>query len=53
MFYILGYTEALCWLAFPLFLAVWCALAGAGRPTYCSRAPARVPVRQSVRRYDI
>jgi len=53
MFYLLGYIEALCWLALPLFLVVWCALACAGRAAYWSSAPARVSVRRSVRRYEI
>jgi len=45
MTYLLEYTHILCWLAFSIFLAVWCALAWNGStgsshcaPVYIRRA---------------
>jgi hypothetical protein len=53
MFYALAYIEALYWLAFPLFLVVWCALAWSGRSDSFRCTPTRVRVTCSTRRYDI
>ena len=53
MFYLLAYIEMFYWLAFPLFLALWCALAWAGRTAHATSLPIRVQARQPVRRYEI
>jgi hypothetical protein len=53
MTYLLGYTEALSWLAIPLSFAAWCVLARGGWQRRASSAPARVPGRRSVRGYHI
>ena len=43
MLYLLAYIESFQWIAFVLFLVVWCALAWNGRSTQHSSAPVRVP----------
>jgi len=40
--YLVAYAQAFYWLAFPLFLAVWCALASTGHGNHLSAAPVRV-----------
>jgi hypothetical protein len=52
MLSVLAYLQAFSWLAFPLFLAVWCALASSGRHDSFSCAPVRVRETSfAVRRY--
>jgi hypothetical protein len=53
MFYALAYIEALYWLAFPLFLVIWCALACSGSGDSFRCRPADVRVTCSPRRYEV
>ena len=42
MAYLLDYMHIICWLAFPMFLAVWCALAWNGSTGSSHCAPVYV-----------